>query len=109
MNEEIVARLKSILINDLFVELPESEIGLDDGLRTVIGLDSVGFAELRVLCERRFNVQISDADYAPENFSSLRLLAALIERLQKGLAPTNPSPPASDDGTRSEAPTIRPA
>ena len=74
--------LRQMLVNDLFVEMAPEQIGLDDGLRTVVGLDSVGFVEVRVLCERRFGVQISDEDYTPENFSSIRRLANLIERLQ---------------------------
>jgi len=82
MREDLIKELRTMLVDDLFVEIPEDQIGLDDGLRTVVGLDSVGFVELRVLCERRFNVQISDNDYTPENFSSIRRLANLIERLQ---------------------------
>jgi acyl carrier protein len=71
-----------MIVNDLFVEIAEDQIGLDDGLRTIVGLDSIGFVELRVLCEQRFNVQISDDDYTPENFTSIRLVANLIDRLQ---------------------------
>ncbi len=82
MRDDIVAKLRSMLVNDLFVEVPADQIGLDDGLQTVVGLDSIGFSELRILCERKFNVQISDEDYAPENFSSVRRLATLIERLK---------------------------
>jgi acyl carrier protein len=81
--------LRQMLVNDLFVELAPEQIGLDDGLRTVVGLDSVGFVEVRVLCERRFGIQIGDEDYTPENFSSIRRLATLIQRLQsaRGAAP----------------------
>ncbi|MGD0732853.1 MAG: acyl carrier protein [Terracidiphilus sp.] len=82
MRDEIIASLRKIIVNDLFVEIAENDIGLDDGLRTVVGLDSVGFVELRVLCEQKFNIEISDDDYTPENFTSIRLLADLIERLQ---------------------------
>jgi acyl carrier protein len=71
-----------MIVDDLYVEIAENDIGLDDGLRTVVGLDSVGFVELRVLCERKFNVEISDDDYTPENFTSIRLLSELIDRLQ---------------------------
>ncbi|MGA3202387.1 MAG: acyl carrier protein [Bryobacteraceae bacterium] len=74
--------MRTIIVNDLFVEIAESQIGLDDGLRTVVGLDSVGFVELRVLCEQRFNIEIDDDDYTPENFTSIRLLADLIDRRQ---------------------------
>jgi acyl carrier protein len=81
--------LRQMLVNDLFVELAPEQIGLDDGLRTVVGLDSVGFVEVRVLCERRFGIQIGDEDYTPENFSSIRRLATLIQRLQsaRGASP----------------------
>ena len=82
MRDDLVSALRRLLVNDLFVEIPEEQIGLDDGLRTVVGLDSVGFVELRFLCERHFNVQIDDDDYVPENFSSLRRLGDLIERLR---------------------------
>jgi acyl carrier protein len=82
MRDDLVAALRRLIVNDLFVEIPEDQIGLDDGLMTVVGLDSVGFVELRVLCERHFNVQVDDDDYTPENFSSIRRLATLIERLQ---------------------------
>lgn len=79
---KIEATLKQIIVDDLFVEMPPDQIGLDDGLRTVVGLDSIGFVELRVLCERKFNIQIGDEDYTPENFSSIRRLTTMIERLQ---------------------------
>jgi len=79
---DLISALRRMIVNDLFVEVAEDQIGLDDGLRTIVGLDSIGFVELRVLCEQRFNVQISDEDYIPENFTSIRLVANLIDRLQ---------------------------
>lgn len=82
MRDDIIATLRKMIVNDLFVEIAENDIGLDDGLRTVVGLDSVGFVDLRALCEQKFNVEISDDDYTPENFTSIRLLAELIDRLQ---------------------------
>ena len=82
MREDVIKVLRKIIVNDLFVEIDENQIGLDDGLRTVIGLDSVGFVELRVVCEQRFNVEINEDDYIPENFVSIRRLADLIDRLQ---------------------------
>jgi acyl carrier protein len=82
MRDDIIASLRKVIVNDLFVEIAENDIGLDDGLRTVVGLDSVGFVDLRALCEQKFNVEISDDDYTPENFTSIRLLAELIDRLQ---------------------------
>lgn len=84
MREDLISALRGMIVNDLFVEIAEEDIGLDDGLRTVVGLDSVGFVELRVLCEQRFNVEIGDDDYTPENFTSIRRLSNLIDRLLAG-------------------------
>ena len=80
--DKAAATLRRMLVNDLFVEMPEEKIGLDDGLQTVVGLDSIGFSELRILSERKFQVTISDDDYVPENFSSVRRVATLVLRLQ---------------------------
>jgi acyl carrier protein len=82
MREDLIASLRKIIVNELFVEIAENDIGLDDGLRTVVGLDSVGFVELRVLCEQKFNIEINDDDYTPENFRSINQLVNLIDRLQ---------------------------
>jgi acyl carrier protein len=81
--ERHAAVIRNMLVNDLFVEVPQEKIGLDDGLQTVVGLDSIGFSELRILCERKFNLQISDDEYTPENFSSVRRIVKLLLRLQK--------------------------
>jgi acyl carrier protein len=82
MRDDLVADIRRMLVNDLFVELSPDQIGLDDGLQRVVGLDSIGFSELRILCERKFNVEISDESYTPENFSSVRRLATLVDSLQ---------------------------
>jgi acyl carrier protein len=82
MRDDLIAALRRMIVNDLFVEIDEDQIGLDDGLRAIVGLDSLGFAELRVKCEHRFNVQIDDDDYTPENFTTIRQVANLIDRLQ---------------------------
>jgi acyl carrier protein len=82
MREDLIASLRKMIVTDLFIEVAENDIGLDDGLRTVVGLDSVGFVDLRALCEQKFNVEISDDDYTPENFTSIRVLAELLDRLQ---------------------------
>ena len=91
MREDVIASLRKMIVTDLFIEVAENDIGLDDGLRTVVGLDSVGFVDLRALCEQRFNIEISDDDYTPENFTSIRVLAELIDRLQVKKAAANPA------------------
>jgi acyl carrier protein len=80
MNEELVSAIKQMLITDLFVEMADEQIGPDDGLHSVLGLDSVGLLELRVLCEKRYAVAITDEEFA--KVRSVRTLAELVERLR---------------------------
>lgn len=82
MNEALTSNIKKILVTNLFVEIPEEQIGLDDGLQSVIGLDSVGFLELRVICEDQFKIRISDEDFNADSFRTVNQLAALIANLQ---------------------------
>ncbi|MER5648747.1 acyl carrier protein [Streptosporangium sp. NPDC002524] len=89
---EVEQTVRSILVTDLFVEVPE--IGLDDGLRGIVGLDSLGFVELRVQCEDRFGIRISEDEFSPENFASIRSISELVRRLQA----TGPAAPGDGDG-----------
>ncbi|MBU8894109.1 acyl carrier protein [Corallococcus sp. H22C18031201] len=82
MQEELTSTLKKMLVTNLFVETPEGQIGEDDGLQSVLGLDSVGFLELRVLCEERFQVRITDEDFNPDNFRTVGKLASFITQLK---------------------------
>ena len=74
----LIAELKCILAADLFVDLPPDHIGETDVLQVVAGLDSVSFAELRFACEQKYNIEVSDDEFSPENFRSLDRLASLI-------------------------------
>ena len=82
---DIESAVKKILVDDLFIDVDQSEIGLDDGLRDVLGLDSLGFTELRAQCEYLFDVKISDEDFVPENFTSVRTVTDLVSRLRERL------------------------
>ncbi|MFD6565086.1 acyl carrier protein [Micromonospora profundi] len=79
---EIENGIRKILNSELFVEVPPEQIGLDDSLRAGYGLDSLGFVELRVQCEDMFDVRISDEDFTPENFQSVRTVTDLVNRLR---------------------------
>ncbi|WP_381790192.1 acyl carrier protein [Streptomyces niveus] len=80
--EESIMR---ILVDDLFICVPQAQIGLDDGLRDVLGLDSLGFVELRAQCEYTFGVTVPEEEFVPDNFSSVRTLARLVTRLRESL------------------------
>jgi acyl carrier protein len=83
---DIERAIGSMLVTDLFVEVPEDRMTPDDRLRGDLGLDSLGFVELRVQCENTFGITIPDADFTPENFTSIRTVADLVRTLQAGSA-----------------------
>jgi len=72
--------LKDILIEDLFLELEKDKILPTYSFRQDLGLDSLGFVELREQVEKRFSIGISDDDFTPENFSTITSLTSLIDR-----------------------------
>ena len=72
--------LRDILIDDLFVEIEKARILPTDSLRQDLGIDSLGFVELREQVQRRFGIVISDDDFSPENFATLSALTSLIDR-----------------------------
>ena len=78
---DIEETIKKILVDDLFAEVPAEQIGPEDSLRDVVGLDSLGFMELRVVCEGAFGVTVSEEDFSPEHFASVRALADLVRSL----------------------------
>ena len=71
--------IKDILITDLFVETDRNEILSTHSLRNDLGVDSVGFVELKVQSEKKFGITIDDDDFTPENFATIRSIASLIE------------------------------
>lgn len=79
---DIEATIKRILVDDIFVAVPQSQIGQDDSLRDVLGLDSLGFVELRAQCEDVFGVTIIDDEFVPENFATVDAVTQLVSRLR---------------------------
>lgn len=73
-------RLRDILIEHLFVEFEKEKILATDSLRQDLGLDSLGFVELKDQVEKRFGIAISEDEFTPENFSTISSLTGLIGR-----------------------------
>lgn len=83
MSETIVAKLKTIIANELDTNLNVEEIDestslFEDGL----GFDSIATVELISLVEKHFDIEFSDAELNPENFGNLKILAGFIESKQ---------------------------
>lgn len=70
-----------ILIDDLFISTPRSDIDTEINMRDGLGLDSLGFSELRAQCEYAFNIKIEDEYFTPQYFDSIKTLTNLISDL----------------------------
>ncbi|MBL4672862.1 MAG: acyl carrier protein [Arenicella sp.] len=76
-------RLKDILIIDLFIELEKNKILAAHSFRNDLGIDSIGFVELKSQVEKQFSIVIHDDDFTPDNFSTISSLTELINRYGK--------------------------
>ncbi len=72
--------VRDILIQDLFVEMPRDRILATASLREDIGLDSLGFIELKTQVEKQFRITVPDEDFTPENFSTISSVTSMINR-----------------------------
>jgi acyl carrier protein len=57
-------------------------IGPDDDLIQRGIVDSLGVQQVMEFCRSRYGVRVDDADLVPENFKTLRQLAAFVQRKQ---------------------------
>ena len=76
--QQVVKELKQVLIEDLFVEVPEGEIKLEDSLANDLGVDSVGFIELNASLEEKYSIKIESDEATRENFRNLDVLSNFI-------------------------------
>jgi acyl carrier protein len=72
-------RIKSILVEDLFVAEDVSEISSNAGLADELGLDSVGFMELSTLLTEAYGVAILDTDMTGGSFATVASIVAFLE------------------------------
>jgi len=76
--QEIVERLRNIVATRLDVDISPDRIGLTDGFLSVVGIDSVGFIELRYQCEEEFGIRIDESDFVPDNFLNCDVLSGFL-------------------------------
>lgn len=84
--ENTEQRIKSILVEDLFVAEDVSEIGSEAGLAEELGLDSVGFMELSTLLSEAYGIPILDTDMKSGSFANVSSIVAFIEGKLKEMA-----------------------
>ncbi|MCG8422527.1 MAG: phosphopantetheine-binding protein [Proteobacteria bacterium] len=87
--ESIQGALRSFIESELRhgAAIDDRESLLDGGI-----LDSMSITRLNEYIESRFGVNISDADFEPENYETITAIAQMIhDRLERSDRPAQPS------------------
>ncbi|MBF0387218.1 MAG: hypothetical protein HQL20_05110 [Candidatus Omnitrophica bacterium] len=71
------AEIEQILVKEIGIILGGVQVGEDKPLHE-LGLDSMGFVELLVFIEKKFNLKLVDSGLARDNFKTVRILASSI-------------------------------
>ena len=72
-------KLKELLVDEL--QIDEADITLDAKLSTDLGVNSIELADLIMLCEDKFDIEIKDEDI--HNFVTIGDVVNYLENLAK--------------------------
>ena len=72
-------KVKELLIEEL--QIDEADITLDAKLSTDLGVNSIELADLIMLCEDKFDIEIKDEDI--HNFVTIGDVVSYLENLAK--------------------------
>jgi acyl carrier protein len=79
MNQSTVNRLKTIISEELDVNLKPDDIDADASLlEGGIEIDSIAIVELIAIVEEKFSILFDDDDLVPESFSTVNNLANVV-------------------------------
>jgi acyl carrier protein len=80
--------MKEVVLNyvrdEYLEEDDDREVDADTGLITGGIVDSFSLVSLKRFLEKKYEIQIPDADATPEAFDSVNKIVALVERFKKG-------------------------
>ena len=76
---DIKQRIKTMIVERLFLAVLPAQIGDDEPLMEAYGVDSVALFELAVGLEDEFGVSMDDANFSVESFRTVNTIARLVE------------------------------
>ena len=82
MSDDFKARIKSMMVDRLFMPIEPEEIEDDKSLIRDYGVDSLNLLELVVGVEEEFGIAIGDTEFRVSNFETVNALSEFIEEKQ---------------------------
>ena len=84
--QQLITEIKSMLVQDLMLQITPEEIGDDQPLfgQGSLGLDSVDALQLVVALEKAYGLKIADAAVARKTMQTVKNIAAAVEAHQAG-------------------------
>jgi acyl carrier protein len=80
----IEERLKSMIVERLFLKIEPSDIGDEDELMEKLGIDSVQIFEIVVGLEEEFEVFFEEDEFDIETFKSVKSIAEAVRKKKTG-------------------------
>ena len=90
-DETLEARLKRLIVDRLFLQIPPSEIEDDKKLVQDYGVDSASLFELVVGLEEEFGIRIEDREFHLRHFESVSALARFVRAKLDAASPAAPT------------------
>ena len=80
MADDFKQRIKSMMVERLFMAIEPEQIADDKSLVSDYGVDSLNLLELVVGVEEEFGVRIGDTEFRVSNFETVNALADFIRQ-----------------------------
>ncbi len=72
--------IRDFIATEVLADKQLSSLGVDDPLIESELLDSIAIMQVVVFCEQVFEFEIPDEQLKPENFGTIRAIAAMVEQ-----------------------------
>lgn len=82
--DDVRQTIRDYVIKEYVEEGDDTEIGMETLLISGGIVDSFSMVSLKRFLEKRYDIQIPDAEATPEAFDSVERIAALVERHRRG-------------------------
>jgi acyl carrier protein len=81
--DEMQKAIRDYVVREYLEEGDDREVGLDTPLITGGIVDSFSMVSLKRFLEKKYSIQIPDADASPEAFDTVGSISKLVHRFQK--------------------------